>query len=79
MYLGDRIAFSAAAAILSVYNIVPVEGEGIPKSFVYQDAITRCDLKGVHLQDLTIFRRPEDLKCMFTPREGALNRLQTDY
>lgn len=37
-YLADRMGFAFAAAILTAYNIVPVPGEEIPKSFVYEDA-----------------------------------------
>jgi hypothetical protein len=39
--LADQTAFTFAAAILKTYDIVPLEGETVPKAFVYQDALIR--------------------------------------
>jgi hypothetical protein len=40
-FLADRIAFTFAAALLKAYGILPLDGESVPKEYVYQDAITR--------------------------------------
>ncbi|CCA74613.1 related to O-methylsterigmatocystin oxidoreductase [Serendipita indica DSM 11827] len=53
-FLADRIGFTFAAAVLKTYNILPLEGEGLPKEFEYKDAITR---------------RPEGVRCRFVPRK----------
>ncbi|CAG7852728.1 SubName: Full=Related to cytochrome P450 CYP2 subfamily-Aspergillus oryzae {ECO:0000313/EMBL:CCA74614.1} [Serendipita indica DSM 11827] len=53
-FLADRIGFVFAAAVLKMYDILPLEGEELPKEFLYQDAITR---------------RPEGVRCRFVPRK----------
>ncbi|PVF96201.1 cytochrome P450 [Serendipita vermifera] len=52
-FLADRVGFIFAAAVLKTYDILPIEGETLPKEFVYQDAVTR---------------RPEGVRCRFVRR-----------
>jgi hypothetical protein len=39
--LADQTGFTFAAAILKAYDIVPLEGESLPKAFEYTDAIIK--------------------------------------
>src|SRR4051812_14811401 len=40
-YLADRIGFSVVAAVMSLYDILPLEGEERPKSAEYLDSSLR--------------------------------------
>jgi hypothetical protein len=45
LFLADQTAFTFAAAILQSYDIVPVQGETVPKAYNYQDSLIRYDLR----------------------------------
>ncbi|KAG8808842.1 hypothetical protein FRC17_003749, partial [Serendipita sp. 399] len=40
-FLADRTGFTFAAALLKTYDILPLQGDTVPKEFPYKDAITR--------------------------------------
>ncbi|KAG8823293.1 hypothetical protein FRC18_010767, partial [Serendipita sp. 400] len=52
-FLAERIGRQLATAVLSMYKLVPVEGEAVTPSMPFEDST---------------IRRPTDFKCHFKPR-----------